>query len=573
MGESSEWPATRRLLVVGDVHGDFELMVRLLRDLGRVIRPVVAHGGAPPPLHGYNYQNTEEHSCGHEWCGSDTFVVMCGDMLDRHRPGLSAVDSRGGTRGEIPQEEIRLLLFLEAVDQMARRDGGRIIRLFGNHEALNVAGAASHYSSPLAHSTKITVTGELARYLHSITPWGTAGAAAGRRRKPPSPGVYSRSRFFTPGSPGMNLLVAGGGPRAVARVGRWVFVHGGISDRLRDEFSSIDEVNARLLHALYHNRLKEHELWFGFSGSSESLTWNRKFGCTSVSMAEQYATSDKHRKLIKRRQFPFCGDLSSLLVRLEAATGTRDLNLVVAHCPQVEAIRMPPSGMRSGLVLVGDPNAQWNTSDEDQIHRMRGLKGMEVYRRGRWDHVDPDDSVDVNDRGTSFGINRACSARLWRVDVAMSRAFTSGNEETGPVRRARQPQLLEILDDGREVRVLRLNDPLPSDTPNDLYHVEVPGEENRYKSWTGREQKKASDLHDNIVVSANDFRELRMTLLFLAVVIAVALAISRHVSATPCKSPSDGISAFIEPVSRPLPEVTMMERRSVAEPRIYGKVF
>ena len=90
-------PAVRRLVAIGDLHGDLRATTEALRA-----------GGV---LDGEN-----------RWCGGETTVVQVGDQLDR-----------GG-------DEIAILFLLERLRFEARRAGGELIVMNGNHETLTAAG-------------------------------------------------------------------------------------------------------------------------------------------------------------------------------------------------------------------------------------------------------------------------------------------------------------------------------------------------------------------------------------------------------------------------------------------------
>ena len=91
-------PAVRRLVAVGDLHGD----------LAKTKEALVAGGLMDP--------STER------WSGGTTTAVQVGDQLDR-----------GG-------DEVAILLLLERLRKEARDAGGELVVMNGNHETLNVAG-------------------------------------------------------------------------------------------------------------------------------------------------------------------------------------------------------------------------------------------------------------------------------------------------------------------------------------------------------------------------------------------------------------------------------------------------
>ncbi|XP_027350627.1 shewanella-like protein phosphatase 2 [Abrus precatorius] len=90
-------PSPRRLVAVGDLHGDLEKSKEALRIAGLI-------------------------DAADRYVGGSATVVQIGDVLDR-----------GG-------EELKILYFLEKLKREAARSGGRIITMNGNHEIMNVEG-------------------------------------------------------------------------------------------------------------------------------------------------------------------------------------------------------------------------------------------------------------------------------------------------------------------------------------------------------------------------------------------------------------------------------------------------
>ncbi len=82
---------TRKLIAVGDVHGQFDGLVQIL-------------------------QRAEVIDANHHWCGGHSRLLQIGDILDRG-PFSLRVDS-----------------LLDRIQAEALADGGEVIRLVGNHE-------------------------------------------------------------------------------------------------------------------------------------------------------------------------------------------------------------------------------------------------------------------------------------------------------------------------------------------------------------------------------------------------------------------------------------------------------
>lgn len=207
-------PQQQRIVAIGDLHGDFSVW----RDLA------LASG--------------VEDSKG-RWTGGRTVLVQVGDVVDREPDSLKII------------EELRRL------QKEAAKQGGKVIALVGNHEAMNMTG-----------DLRYTVPGDFAEYA-------TSNSAALRERlyqsrkgdieatyrtKDPdmtSSAIHDAWIAATPlGWVEQRLAWAADGDvgrwvdhnPAVALVGGTLFVHGGLSA----EYSKlpIDEINRKVDDAL-----------------------------------------------------------------------------------------------------------------------------------------------------------------------------------------------------------------------------------------------------------------------------------------------------------------------------------
>lgn len=99
--ERATWrfPAVERVVAVGDIHGDRDAFLRVLRLAGLVGTGADAR-----------------------WTGGSAWLVQTGDLLDRG------------------DDEQQILDDLERLEKEAVATGGRVVWLDGNHELMNVAG-------------------------------------------------------------------------------------------------------------------------------------------------------------------------------------------------------------------------------------------------------------------------------------------------------------------------------------------------------------------------------------------------------------------------------------------------
>ncbi len=107
-------PAVRRMIVIGDIHGDWNALKSAL----------IAAGV------------TNKHN---DWMGADTHVIQVGDIIDRK--------SRTGAGGD-EKSERRILRHLTDLRRKAMLQDGYVHLLLGNHEIMNVMGDF-RYVSPM----------------------------------------------------------------------------------------------------------------------------------------------------------------------------------------------------------------------------------------------------------------------------------------------------------------------------------------------------------------------------------------------------------------------------------------
>lgn len=114
-------PSTKRIIAMGDIHGDFDLCIKLFEIAGLIDKS----------------QN---------WIGNDTHVVQVGDQIDRCRPFDGVACHHDNVTLNDEASDIRILTFFTKLDKQARKVGGKVISLLGNHELLNAVGEMGYVS-------------------------------------------------------------------------------------------------------------------------------------------------------------------------------------------------------------------------------------------------------------------------------------------------------------------------------------------------------------------------------------------------------------------------------------------
>jgi hypothetical protein len=121
-------PSVERIVAIGDVHGDFDFLIELLK-VARVIKE--------------NQTNPDEY----DWIGGKTHVVQLGDQIDNCRPTNYICSVKGNVEND-KANDAKIINFMDELDVKAsdKKNGGRVISLLGNHEVMNILGEMSYVS-------------------------------------------------------------------------------------------------------------------------------------------------------------------------------------------------------------------------------------------------------------------------------------------------------------------------------------------------------------------------------------------------------------------------------------------
>ena len=224
----------RRVVALGDVHADRDVLVTLLRQ-AKVMGP----------------NDTK-------WTGGDTHLVLTGDFVDRGPDSAAVID---------------LLMELE---RQAQKAGGRVHALIGNHEAMNIYGDLRYVSAEdfasyrTKDSEKLRET-QLRATLEQLKATGTppADEEAFRRQflaEVPLGWVEQRLAFLPTGKYGKWLLKQ----NSVVRINDAIYLHGGISAKYVAR--KLREINDGVRKELSESALN---LKGGISQDEEGPLWYR----------------------------------------------------------------------------------------------------------------------------------------------------------------------------------------------------------------------------------------------------------------------------------------------------------
>lgn len=202
-----------RMICIGDVHGDLGRLIEILKLLNIIDN------------------NTQ-------WIAEpkNTVVIQMGDQVDSL--------SRGTHKDWETVADIEVVKFMDQMDTIARRHGGRVISLLGNHEIMNVLGDFTYVSPKSMESTG---------------------------------GIEKRREAFRQGSYLAQLLAK---RNMIVKIGNFTFCHGGI---LPSHLNLIDN-NHAFLNTIVRKFLRAEQLTtietniletcvIGFDG----IVWTRKY--------------------------------------------------------------------------------------------------------------------------------------------------------------------------------------------------------------------------------------------------------------------------------------------------------
>ena len=227
------WTGVERIVAIGDVHGDYEQFVTLLRQIGLI-------------------DESEK------WIGGRTHLVQTGDIPDR------SPDSR------------KVMDLLMKLEKQARKAKGLVHALIGNHEAMNVYGdlryvhPAEFEAFETKHSTA-TREGDYKRHLEQVSknppPAGLPEFDGAYREEweshHPLGWVERREAFSPKGKYGRWILRH----NTIVKINGILFLHGGIGPRFADV--SLGDINRQVRAWLADGTLKpgivvdeEGPLWY-----------------------------------------------------------------------------------------------------------------------------------------------------------------------------------------------------------------------------------------------------------------------------------------------------------------------
>lgn len=234
-------PAVRRIVVLGDIHGDLEVVIKLLK-IAKVIDDCI------------------------NWIGEDTVIVQVGDQIDRCRYNGVPCDQINYNEGN----DLKILYFFTKLHKKASKCGGAVYSLMGNHELMNVLGDMRYVSLDGLNEFK------------SFTDYNSNVKIE----------EYTRKQAFKPGNMVSNFLACT--RKAALIIGSNLFVHAGILPDIARKYN-ITKLN-NILSLYLWNMIHENE-YNDILFDPNSPFWTRKYksNVTPIECKELLSLNDIYK--------------------------------------------------------------------------------------------------------------------------------------------------------------------------------------------------------------------------------------------------------------------------------------
>ena len=432
---------TIKVFSLSDIHGDIQSLIISLRDCAKVIRKkkqkiptysnvlmeqqmLISREDYSKDIYDTNSENILQlnlnvdekkyiKDLNYEWCGGNTHVVICGDMIDPYRSlelHNFCLKEGGLACSYYPQIELKILIFINAINIQASEFGGKIVKLFGNHELSNIISYPDNtfnlrYTYPVDQNT---------RYYK-----GT-----------------SRTDIFRVGNHGFKLLIEGD-CGILVKINNTIFVHGD----LIESYDIYDDLNQFINNPHERTQEKWNTKFNIHMDPSNSSLFSRIHG---DDVAADTRINNKNTGN-DASQILFCANLIESFNKFKGngnfiTDDVNNLKLVIGHCPQ-------------HYVSI------FNTMNETYSTKIRQDDVMEVFGQDIYSGRPVFNRTD--NRTKIFGITMECLIpntnlnRVYRVDISSSRGFDQYQrvlpttlEEENQYLYSRTPQILEINTDG-----------------------------------------------------------------------------------------------------------------------------
>ena len=244
--ERGKFKKTRRIIAIGDLHGDMMQLLSILKDSKLIKRK----------------NNKDEDACITDndcvidkwiWIGGDTYVVQMGDIFD------------GGGRKEIDEfddKEVEILIFLMRLKRFAQNKGGDVLIIFGNHEYMNFNENYGYVQKKTLSKCIIKGKKELdVQYKH---------------KKDENCNKDTRKQLFRRGEDGVLAKIISKYCYGILQIGRTIFCHGGLKKEIGCKYS-INDMNLLLQKYLLNKLNSKEKKQFHEVYGTNGIIWFRGY--------------------------------------------------------------------------------------------------------------------------------------------------------------------------------------------------------------------------------------------------------------------------------------------------------
>ena len=284
--EIGMYPPVKKLVAIGDLHGDLIATLKVLK-----LAEVIPQNSRPNNINDIH------------WCGKDTWVIQLGDQIDRCRADWgdnNCIKNFDDVFEDEGNNQSIFNLFLR-LDEEAKKYGGRVLGLLGNHELMNID-KDFRYVSAKEFLEFVPQNQRTSKYTKDGYPMG----------------YWHRTKAFERG--GNIAKIYSIKKKSVITIGSFIFVHGGLSIDLAKKYSfpEINHVTSKWL--LKQDNDTESKIFDEIFRDDDDMSpfWCRVF---SEEEGEDENTEENFNKLIQ-----IVNQKNKLLLPLKG--------MVVAHTPQ-----------------------------------------------------------------------------------------------------------------------------------------------------------------------------------------------------------------------------------------------
>lgn len=272
------FPPVKRLVCIGDIHGDLMAAIKALKLAGVI---------------SVNVPNDTQDITKIRWTGGSTYVVQLGDQIDRVRPASLFNKLCPLNDPDIVEDEgsdLKIITLFNRLHYEALRSGGACLSVLGNHELMNVEGDF-RYVSP-----------------KEFREFGNFFKADKTSRDSNYPfGYKERLDCFSPGGALAKKLADT--RYSVLQVGSWLFLHGGITSHLAAKYT-LGEINSCVRRWLYGEdsqlvNLGMEDIYHN-EDDTQSPFWSRIYSDVEEFGVDEKREFYKTLKVLNLRNRPKC---------------------------------------------------------------------------------------------------------------------------------------------------------------------------------------------------------------------------------------------------------------------------